>query len=284
MNRNSTLLFLLILFVFSSCARKSYYLSPFNGNAMTYYAKPLLADSAKSATYFSATFTAGDPNNEYYTYDDNNKKQLSDNLEAFQFSFHRSHTSKFFQAYYGASFTTGTYEVTRYDSLHYEGNYAGADLSKLLGGHKYFAGAGLVGGINLVMPLRRGHEWRVLGIETSIGKEWGDYLNFRKSMPDSSAIAISKNDHYGYIGLTSELVFKKRQNTFGIKWALGSSLYKTIELGRSDLRTTYVVPIYFSTTFQYSRPKFTVFTQINVTDHSESFQLGASYKLSKIHR
>ncbi|SEW34980.1 hypothetical protein SAMN05428988_4254 [Chitinophaga sp. YR573] len=284
MNRNSTLIFLLVPVVFSSCARRSYYLSPFNGNATTYYAKPLLADSAKSATYFSATFTAGRPNNQYYTYDgDGYEKQLTDNLKAFQFSFHRSHTSKYFQAYYGASFTTGTYEVTRFDSLHYYGNYANADLSKILGGHKYFAGAGLVGGINLVMPFRRGHEWRVLGIETSIGKEWGDYLDFRKSMPDSSATAISKNDHYGYIGLTSELVFKKRQNAFGIKWALGTSLYRTIELGKSDLRTTYVVPLYFSTTFQYSRPKFTVFTQINATEHAESVQLGASYKLSKIH-
>jgi hypothetical protein len=285
MNRNSTLFFLLVPVVFSSCARKSYYLSPFDGNATTYYAKPLLADSAKSATYLGAAFTTGGPNNEYYTFDDDNSgKRLSDNLKSFQFSFHRSHTSKFFQAYYGASFTTGTYEVTRYDSLHYEGNYAGADLSKVLGGHKYFAGAGLVGGINLVVPLPKGREWRVLGIETSIGKEWGDYLNFRKSMPDSSATAISRNDHYGYIGITSELVFKKRQNAFGIKWALGSSLYQTIELGRSDVRTAYVAPIYFSTTFQFSRPKFTVFTQITGTDHSESFQLGASYKLSKVHR
>jgi hypothetical protein len=274
----------LVPVVFSSCVRRAYYLSPFNGNANTYFAKPLLADSAKSATYVSATFTAGAANDEYYTYDSAINRSLSDNLHAFQFSFHRSHTAKFFQAYYGASFTTGRYEVTRYDSLHYDSNYANADMSKVQTGNKYYAGAGLVGGINLVIPFRKRHEWRVIGVETSIGKEWGDYLDFRKSLPDSSASAITRNDHYGYVGLTSELVFKNRQNAFGVKWALGSSLFKTIEIGKSDISSTYLVPLYFSATFQYSRPKFTAFLQLNKTNHAESIQLGSSYKLSKIHR
>jgi hypothetical protein len=286
MNKNSTLLlFILVPVIFSSCSKKAFYLSPFNGKATTYYAKPLLADSAKSAIYLSAEFTASSENDEYIIYDDNiDNKALSDNLYSVQFSFHRSHTSKYFQAYYGATLTTGKYEVTKYDSANYHSNYAHADMSNVKTGNKYFGGAGIVGGINLLMPLNKGSEWRVIGIETSIGNEWGDYLDFRKSLPDSSASAITRGSHYGYAGLTTELVFKKRKgNTFGMKMALGSSLFKTLELGLSEKRETYLVPLYFTFTAQYSRPKYTVYTQFNHTEHAIGIQFGASYKLSKVH-
>jgi hypothetical protein len=284
MNKNSTLLlFILLPVVFSSCARKAYYLSPFDGKATTYYAKPLIADSAKSAIYLSGVVTASSENDEYTVYDEENSKSLSDHLTSFQFSLHRSHTAKYFQAYYGATFTTGRYEVTKYDSSRYRSNYAHADMSNVKTGNKYFAGAGFVGGINLVVPLNKGSEFRLLGIETSIGNEWGDYLDFRKSLPDSSASAINRKGRYGYIGLTSEVVFKKRKgNNFGMKIGVGTSLFKTIELGRSEKRNTYMVPLYFNFTFQYSRPKFTVFAETSKAAHSTGIQFGASYKLSKV--
>jgi hypothetical protein len=290
MKRNSTLQLLLTLIVFSSCARKAYFLSPLSSNSNTYYAKPLLADSAKTAIYVTAIYTDGNRNPgsyETYTVEDNGSETyksnaVSDKLHNFQVSFHRSHTSKMFQTYYGASISTGTYSISRYDSLNTD-RMVDVDLINSQAGRKYFGGGSLAGGINLVIPFKKGCEWRAVGVEANIGKEWGDYYKFRKNLPDSSANAVTRNNTYGSIGITSEVVFKKGKNNFGFKIGYGTSLFRTIELGKSEVRTIYVIPVYFTATMQYSRPKFTLFVQLNAASHAPGAQFGASYKLSRVH-
>jgi hypothetical protein len=290
MNRNFTLQLLPIIIVFTGCTRKAYFLSPLSSNSNTYYAKPLLADSARTAIYVTAVYTEGDMNAGSYsthrTEDDGREtytsNSISDKLQSFQLSFHRSHTSKHFQAYYGAGISTGTYTISRYDSLQSD-KLVNVALINSQAGRKYFGGGSLAGGINLVIPFKKGYEWRAVGIEGNIGKEWGDYYKFRKNLPDSSANAVTRNNTYGSIGITSEVVFKKGKNNFGFKIGYGTSLFRTIELGKSDVRTTYVTPFYFTGTMQYSRPKFTIFIQVNEASHAESAQFGVSYKLSRVH-
>jgi hypothetical protein len=292
MNRNFTLQLLSVLIIFSGCAsRKAYFLSPLSSNSNTYYAKPLLADSVKSAIYVTAVYTDGDMNpGSYSTHDTNadgsesyNSHSVSDKLHNFQLSFHRSNTiNKFFQAYYGANVSAGTYNVSRYNPEHTD-EAVNVGLINSEAGTKSFGGVSLAGGINCVLPFKQGSEWRFIGIEGNIGKEWGDYYKFRKNLPDSSANGVTSNNNFGSIGFTSEVVFKKGNNNFGFKVALGTSLFRTEDMGKSDFRTVYVPPVYFAGTMQYSRPKFTLFIQLNQASHASSAQFGASYKLSRVH-
>jgi hypothetical protein len=286
----SILQLLSIALVFSSCTtRKAYFLSPFTGSSNAYYAKPLLADSVKSAIYVTAVYTTGNMNKAGGTssyVDDNGTRIYSgtsatDPVHHFQLSFHRSHTTEYFQAYYGASISAGTYSISRYDSL-YTNKIVNVDLINSQAGSKYFGGAALVGGINMVVPFKKTHEWRIIGVEASLGKEWGEYYEFRKNLPDSSANAVSKTDNYGSIGFTSEVVFKRGKNNFGLKAAWGSSLFRTVELGKSDWQETHILPVYFNFTMQYSRPKFTLFIKLNEATKAETAQFGASYKLSRV--
>jgi hypothetical protein len=292
MNRTFTLQLFSVLIVFSGCAsRKAYFLSPLSSNSNTYYAKPLLADSVKSAIYVTAIYTNGDMNPGYdhantintdgsENYD---SKTVSDKLHNFQLSFHRSHIiNNYFQAYYGANVSAGTYNVNRYDSVNTD-HRVNVPLINGQAGTKHFGGGSLAGGINRVAKFKNGSEWRFFGIEGNIGKEWGDYYKFRKNLPDSAANGVTKNNTFGSIGFTSEVVFKKGNNNFGFKIALGSSFFQTVDEGVSDLRTIYVVPLYFAYTMQYSRPKFTLFIQLNQASHASSAQFGASYKLSRVH-
>ncbi|MEJ0080084.1 MAG: hypothetical protein WDM78_03765 [Puia sp.] len=56
---------------------------------------------------------------------------------------------------------------------------------------KFFGSYGVSGGINIVNASGK-HEWRALGIEVTIQNEFGNYSDFRKSLPDSAANVIFK--------------------------------------------------------------------------------------------
>jgi hypothetical protein len=252
----------------TSCFRQAYFLSPFNTTTNYYHAIPLNSDSIKSATYISGAVSAGGANDFY-----------NDEVYSLHGYFHRSHSFKKFQAYYGANASVGSYPVE--PGSYYSGNYNNPPIN-YDAGSKFFGGFGISGGMNLVMPMGTRHEWRVIGIETSLQNEYGQYLDFRKRIPDSAADAIHKHTLFTTVGLTTEFVFKlKKGGSIGYKLAIGSSLQKTNRFyyGYYDNYRASFVPAYISNTFQITRNQVTGFGQLNLGSYAANFQAGISYRL-----
>lgn len=263
MKKTYTLLFLLI---FCSCNPRAYYLSPFNINCNTYYARPMLADSVKSAIYGSVLLTNGTAND-----------NAGDAVYNGQLSLHRSHTAKHIQVYYGANLALGAYKTGTYS---YNGNIAFLNQDEINGksGSKFFGGGWLNGGVNLVIPIKQ-HEFRVLGIESSLGKEWGSYYDFRKGLSDSAASSVFRDDRFGSVGLSTEMVFRARKAAVGMKFAYGESFYRNLDKGRSVSKPFYLERGYYSTTFSLTKQYWTISAQLNAGVYASSAQLGFSYRL-----
>ena len=264
--RTAAIYLLLILPTLTSCFRQAYFLSPFNANTNYYHAMPMSKDSVKSATYISGALSAGG-SNDYF----------NDEVFSFNGYFHRSHNFDKLQAWYGANLSLGSYNVDR-DGYYFNPNYTNSVYG---GGTKFFGGVGVSGGMNLVVPMGTRHEWRVIGIESTLQNEYGSYLNFRKNLPDSAANAIAKNRIFATAGLTTEFVFRRRSGTtLGYKVAIGSSL-------QQGTRTYFdynnyggsIAPMYVSNTFQITRKSVTGFGQLNFGDYAANFQMGITYRL-----
>lgn len=270
MNKFACIFFLIAIPALTGCYRQVYFLSPLNANTNFYHAIPLRSDTIKSATYLSGTVSIGGAN-DYY----------EDQVFSFNGYFHRSHAFNSIQAYYGANFSLGSYNVGQ--SYYY--NPYTTPLVNYDYGRKFFGSVGVSGGMNLVIPMGSRHEWRVIGIETTLQKEYGSYLSFRKSLPDSAATAITRNNLFISGGLTTEFVFKiRRRGTIGYKLAIGSSFQKTPKFyyyygNNGDHYYQSVSPFYISNTLQITRNKVTGFIQINGGEYAANFQTGISYKL-----
>lgn len=269
MKKNFTYLLLLTVIVASSCNRRAYYLSPFNANSNSYYTKPMVADSVKSAFYASGGASLGWAN-----------YQGSDNLYNAQFSLHRSHTGTNIQAFYGVTAALGLYRVKalKNDSTlffdPYEINKGGAD--------QFFGGVWFNGGVNAVIPFEKA-EWRVLGIQAAWGKEWGDYYQFRRSLADSAASTIYKDDRFGNIGLTTEVVWRLKNNgAIGMKFAYGETFYrKNIDLSKSTSTYTYYLePGYYTGTFHVTKENTTFYMQFNKAAYATILQFGVNCKIA----
>lgn len=277
---------ILILPMLQSCVitSQSYYLSPQNANSNPYHTIPLKSDSIRGATYASFVFTTGSAN--YWG---------RDFLNVFQTSIYRSNNFGSVQAYYGANFTLGTYHTGEFYNIKY--SYDPTILGPVsnpidtiyhVQGTAYTVGSyGLSGGINFVIPFSKG-EWRILGVETSMQNEFGDYARFRTNLPDTAATVILRKKFTATIGLYTDLCWKDHhRDEWGIKFALGEttnpisnySVNKTLIY--SDMYNYNIYYSYFSTTFHMSRGPYSGFIQLNLGSFATSFQIGASYRLGK---
>jgi hypothetical protein len=228
----------------------------------------MIADSVKSAIYATALFTDGSAND-----------KGNDGVYNAQFSLHRSHTTKYFQAYYGGNIAVGRYNVSDYS---YNNNRAFLNKDEInsKAGGKFFGGGWLNGGINIVIPMKQ-HEFRVLGIESSLGKEWGDYYDFRKGLSDSAASTIFRDDRFGSIGLCTEMVFRARKSAVGMKFAYGESFYKNLNQERTVTKPFYLERGYYSTTFSLTKEILTISMQLNAGAYATSAQLGFTWRLGQ---
>lgn len=269
----STSYCLLLLLCSSSCITpRAYLMSPMDINSNSYHSLPTTADSNKSATYASVTLNMGGSNQE-----------CRDVVLGGRGDIHRGYQFGHFQAYYGGGLSLGNYSLS--DSYHYSNyyysNYGLNDTTyHFIASNKFFGSYGLYGGINLVIPFGNGRgEWRVIGFETSFNKEFGSYLQFRKSLPDSAADIVATYDHMFTLGGTSEIVGISRHGTeIGYKWALGSVLFPN---GNYHGDETNSRPNYFSQTLHVTKQKVTGFMQLNIGTHAASVQFGVNYNLSK---
>jgi hypothetical protein len=264
--------------LFTSCAyRDQYFLSPQNANSNPYHAIPMKADSLDAATFASAVFFSGSAND-----------AAADHISGFQGNLHRSNQFSVFQAYYGANLTLGAYHISDY--YHHAGGYMNTgtfdSVIHVLGSGNFFGSYGVSGGINLVVThqhikLYRHAEWRILGIETSLQNEFGQYANRRDKIPDSLANIIYRRHFSSYLGLYTEWMWTNKHKTeVGFKLALGE------DLNPGSSYTSYyaksILPLYcFSITYHVTKERFTGFIQLNLGTYATNFQTGLSYRLGK---
>jgi hypothetical protein len=146
--------------------------------------------------------------------------------------------------------------------------------------NRSFGTYGLSGGMNLVIPFANGKgEWRAIGFESAYQKEFGNYLQYRKRLPDSLINTLATYGHMFSLGGTTEIIGITRHGTeFGYKIALGTILFsKGNYLGYE----TGSPPFYFSQSIHLTKKRVTGFMQLNVGVHAVSFQFGVNYNLSK---
>lgn len=259
----------------SSCVTYSYFYSPTNANSNPYHAIPLKSDSIKGATYINGLFTVGLANDSW-----------RDAIGAFNLKIHRSNNFGNFQAYYGANICMGDYSIADFNTRDEPYNYNYDDTSSyyhIKGKNSFFGYYGFNGGINVVVPVKHSGEWRVIGIETSVQKEFGDYYNFRKNLRDSAADVIFRNNVTGTFGVFTEIIGKTRRGTeFGYKMSLGFMLNSQSDythVYESDILHT---PAYFSHTLHWTRGRTTFFAQFNISNrYASSMQSGVNYKIGK---
>ncbi len=246
----------------------AYYLTPFDINSNHYHNIPLHTDSFKAATYVHAVFTGGNAND-----------NARDFLYAFQFNLHRAHNFGNFQAYYGGGFSLGSYLVGNYTT--YDHYYYPRDTSfNIPYSQQFFGSYGLNAGMNWVIPFANGRgEWRTIGFQASVENEFGDYLKFRKNLPDSVVNINAKYSLTTTLGGASEIIWKTRHGTsIGYKIAGGGSLVPSKKYFGNE--NSYR-PYYTSQTLHVTKGRWTGFGQINNGLYSVSFQFGINYRLSK---
>jgi hypothetical protein len=274
----------LTAFLLGGCAtishQQAYYVSPFNGNLGDYQPLPLHADSAHTAVYARGAYFSGGAN-------DNN----TDAFEGGSLAVSVAHQFSVLQCYYGLGLSLGDYKVGKWGS-EFTGllgpnvvympppNYQQLDS---LSGNRSFGGASFSGGINLVIPFGDGSEWRVLGIETHLQHEFGDYLAFRNKLPDSLATLIVRNPFFGTVGLTTEIVARVGNGDLGFRLSNGWMLcadYLNLNIYDSvDQRLLRYA--YIDCAVHYTYRQFTAFFQTERGTKAGSAHMGFVYRFRR---
>jgi hypothetical protein len=251
---------------FSSCYRRLYYLSPYTATQSTYHAMPMLTDKSRTANYFTLATSFGSAN-----------QLASDNVFIAQGKWHQSRKfGKQIQGYFGAQFNVGSYKARTIGDTF---NAYYIDYSKInaLAGKKFTAAAGVTAGAAYVVSLGSRHEWRVIGIEGALSREFGDYQQFREKLPDSIVTIVDKRRFPATIGGYTEMVFKPANERirFGFQVGIGTGIFP-----QYSTTATYskLRPRYFYQTFQFTYDRYTSYFSGRFGNYFSAIQLGISYR------
>jgi hypothetical protein len=125
-------------------------------------------------------------------------------------------------------------------------------------------------------------EWRIIGFETSMTHEFGDYLQLRKQLPDSAATLIVRNSFFATFGLTTELLRQVPGGQIGWKfstgWALGSS-YNFLQIQDNESGRNIGGYGYFSFALHYTVDPYTAFFQISTATKAREIHFGINYQI-----
>ncbi len=254
----------------ASCGvRPAYYFNPFNGTAPTYHTTPLQIDSIRNATYGNILLNAGGANS-----------HLQDEIVIFRPSVYRSHARQNCQFYYGGNLSLGNYSVNKYDTSFIASNSPNGKIINEHAGNKFFGGLGLDVGLNYTIPFRTRHEMR-FGTESSFHYEFGDYLNFRRIIPDSAVTRIHRQRYFITVGLFTEFAFKHRNGSVGFKIGVGTPVGENYVNANITTNSNELFPlVYISPAFQYTNDKWTGSIQVIGTARALHFQTGINYRLT----
>ncbi len=245
---------------------------PMVGVTSGYHAMPVSSDSIKAATYADASFSIGQMG-----------VSMHDDIFSFQGRVHRAVLLDNVRLYGGCMVALGNYRVKPYNGLSL--GLASGSLDSQTH-NRFFGSYGVFGGVSLSAPVKRRHEWRYIGIEGGICNEFGNFLSFRKSLPDSVYRGNDRNSVIGSLGLTTEVIFKRRSGfKSGLKFANGL-YFRNIALAAEDpanLTTDSFFSrenplFYFSFTYHLSKRRSTIYFQLNGASRTTNLQFGYNYR------
>lgn len=267
-----------LIITFTGCRQYAYYQSPLHSNTSSYKAIPLKSDSTAAATYASLNFMVGGANHKWH-----------DNTWSFTGSLHRSHNFGIFQAYYGANAALGVYRVRSFLPADTPNAFNPSRRSRYAfddstinsrSGDKFFGAWGLVGSINIVVPLGSSSEWRALGTELSWNREFGQYLDFRKHLSADAANIVSRKNNYFTMSLFTEVVARfDNGNALGYKmaWVVSPQTLKDETGYLEDIK-----PAYLSQTIHLRiQQRTTLYGQLNIGSYAANMQTGVSLRFGK---
>ncbi len=261
---------LLLLFLIQSCRtyRQLWYTNPLNAASQPYVAMPTFKDSSKSATYANINFYKGSAND-----------YGSDEVNLFSLGIYRTKKINMFQLYYGGNFFIGNYVLhpLESDDMNYF-QYKKIEYGNI---YKTFSAAGVMGGINYTVQ-GKNSEWRVLGFEFTINKEFGNYLNFRESLSDSSTTLLIKNSGYTTLGLNTEVISYLRKGSLGMKFSYGYIIEKeyikpkVYDIHNGNQRQSFN---YLTLAISYTNKKYTGYIQSDFGIKASGTKVGFVYRL-----
>jgi len=208
MNLRRPILLVITATLFASCA--NVYTPALYHQDIAYMPKPASFDSVKSATYASAGIN-GNYNQNYV-----------DMLISGQFNLSRGYVFNNANLAYGVFGVLGDYENSQIQQG--QPNYFN---------DRFFGAVGGRFSANLFSNTGRS-DFRFLGIEMAYSHEFGDYLNFRRSVENVPGYYVDPRSDLFTIGLTTEVLFHPIGNTniqHGIRGFLGYTF------GFDDLET-----------------------------------------------
>jgi hypothetical protein len=217
-----------------------------------------------SACYLNAAFSGGSANDRGH-----------DKVYSFQTNFSAANNFKNFQMYYGGGLILGDYKFN-----HYEGNYHSdiIDFQALdqFAGNYFFGAVGLNAGMDFVIPFPLGGDWRLVGLEASLYKDFGDYLSVREQLADTAATYIARGNSLATFGFYSEIVDKTKYGSFGVKasagWMLGKDYHYVGGIGNYG---------YFSFSLAPTFRRWTPYVQANFATKAANAMIGLNYRLGK---
>ncbi len=264
---------LLLMILLNSCAESGKILmSPVPYAQSSYHIQPTQSDSIQSANYLSlaGSFNALGNN-------------LEDNAQLVQFKFHHAGKAGRFQYFGGLQLNAGAYNFNENPGYYDSGwvNYP-ARRSNFV-----WAGA-LSGGMTYALPVSSNFEWRILGLEGSLGLEGGRYVNFRKDTPDNLFEYVDRDQLQPMVFLSTEMVFRRKKSgtKIGYQFAVGTNFkqmpYDYYYSGSSQWNTEMSIPAVVRNTLHITKDPISFHFQIFGSRYLLGLNTGITYRLSKL--
>ncbi len=263
----------LSMLLLSGCVgRQAFFVSPFNGVNNPYHTIPTKKDSLSSAFYINAALAWGSAND-----------NAGDRVFAAYTNISQGLNFGRFQAFYGIGIGAGSYRVDTYGQDSILNPTVNARVIDANAGRKSFGGYGFDGGINYTISGKK-NEWRMLGLEMSLRKDYGQYLSFRERLPPGSATINIQQSFYSTAGLYSEIIHHAGDYDYGLKVGVGRVINRNYHRGK--IRDSYfyaynVLYNYFDVDLHLTKNRWTGYVQYNDACKASVFMMGANYRLSK---
>ncbi|HVB02838.1 MAG TPA: hypothetical protein VNE41_03875 [Chitinophagaceae bacterium] len=258
-----------ILLITGCVYQKAYYINPMFGRTNPYIAKPLLSDFVKSANYGELTYSAG-----------NNNFLFNDQVNALDAQFYHTNQVNLFHFYYGGNLSLGNYRVSSYSNS-YESTGIDTAYLNAHSGYKFFGNLGIQGGADFTLPLGKS-EWRFIGVDISVNREFGQYLNFRRSLKDTMVSGVTRSAFLATLGISSEMTFHLKNGNFGWKLETGTQLgnlgFEQVSNSGNTL-TGHTTGVFFDFVFQVTYKQWTGYFEAEQGTLQSNDMLGLIYKI-----
>ncbi|GAO44559.1 hypothetical protein [Flavihumibacter petaseus] len=238
----------------------------------SYHVQPTLSDSISHANYVSlaGSFNAIG-------------RDLEDNSQLAQFKFHHAGTAGRFQYYGGLQLNAGAYNIT-------DGLYEDSTFSEYPYRRSNFVFAGAVSfGAYYTLPVSKSFEWRILGVDGSVGYEGGKYVQYRKGLPNHLLGYVDKENFQQVYYLSTEMVFKKRRSGFklGYQFSVGTTFrelpYDEYYNGSSSaVLNGYSTPAIVRNTLHLGNDPMYFYFQVYGSRYLLGFGTGITYRISNL--